>query len=139
MDASYTHFPLRDYEKMWATMNTVVREYDKIGKRNHKKDDNHLNKHAMHLIRLFMMAIDILEKGIIRTHRKEDLELLLKIRNGGFFTEERTFHPEFYEILADYETRLEAATKNSILPDNPDMEKVEAFVEYVNRKAIAID
>ena len=40
----------------------VVKDYDKIGKRNKKKYDLHLNKHAMHLIRLFMMAIDILEK-----------------------------------------------------------------------------
>ena len=30
-------------------------------------------------------------------------------------------------------------TKNTTLPDNPDMEKVEAFVEYVNRKAIEGD
>ena len=51
---------------MLGAMNHVIRDYDKIGKRNKKKDDNHLNKHAMHLIRLFMMAIDILEKGEIR-------------------------------------------------------------------------
>ncbi len=139
VDANYKHLPLRDYEKMWYTMNMVVREYDKIGKRNNKKDDNHLNKHAMHLIRLFMMAIDILEKGVIRTHRTTDLELLLKIRNGSFLSDNRTLIPEFYDILADYENRLEQATGNSFLPDNPDMEKVEAFMEYVNRKAIEGD
>ena len=139
VDANYTHLPLRHYEKMFSTMNMVVRDYDKIGKRNRKKDDNHLNKHAMHLIRLFMMAIDILEKGIIRTHRTDDLELLLKIRNGGFMREDHTFAPEFYDMLADYENRLERATKESTLPDNPDMEKVETFVEYVNRKAIEGD
>lgn len=61
---------------MMGIMINVIRDYDKIGKRNRKKDDNHLNKHAMHLIRLFMMAIDILEKGEIRTHRADDLELL---------------------------------------------------------------
>lgn len=136
VDANYTHLPLRDYENMWSVMNTVVREYDKVGKRNKKKDDNHLNKHAMHLIRLFMMAIDIMEKGEIRTNRKNDLELLLKIRLGGFQKEDGTFENEFYDILADYESRLEKATKETSLPDNPDMEKVEAFVEYVNRKAI---
>ena len=70
MDANYRHLPLRDYEHMWAVMHNVVRDYDKIGKRNRKKDDNHLNKHAMHLIRLFMMAIDILERGEIRTRRR---------------------------------------------------------------------
>ena len=140
VDADYTHFPLRDYEKMFSTMNTVIREYDKIGKRNKKKDDNHLNKHAMHLIRLFMMAIDILDRGIIKTHRTgADLELLLKIRNGAFQKEDHTFMPEFYDILAHYENELERAAKESTLPDNPDMEKVESFVEYINRKAIEGD
>ncbi|MBQ4524016.1 MAG: nucleotidyltransferase domain-containing protein [Lachnospiraceae bacterium] len=136
VDATYKHYPLRDYEKMWATMSNVIRDYDKIGKRNKKKDDNHLNKHAMHLIRLFMMAIDILEKGIIQTHRKDDLDLLLNIRNGEFLKDDKTFQPEFYDILSHYEERLEKATKESTLPDNPDMEKVEAFVEYVNKKAL---
>lgn len=139
VDANYTHLPLRDYEKMYSTMNTVVREYDKIGKRNNKKDDNHLNKHAMHLIRLFMMAIDILDKGVIATHRKNDLDLLLKIRNGAFMTDTRTFSPEFYDILSHYEQELERATKTTFLPDNPDMEKVEALVEYINKRTIEGD
>lgn len=136
IDANYTHLPLRDYENMLGAMNSVVRAYDKIGKRNKKKDDNHLNKHAMHLIRLFMMAIDILEKGEIRTNRKDDLELLLKIRNGGFQRQDGTFDSAFYDMLAEYEAKLEKAARETALPDNPDMERVEAFVERVNRKAI---
>lgn len=136
IDAQYKHLPLRDYENMLGAMNNVVRDYDKIGKRNKKKDDNHLNKHAMHLIRLFMMAIDILEKGEIRTHRTDDLELLRSIRRGDFQKADRTFSDEFYGMLSAYENRLETATKNTRLPDNPDMEKVEQFVEAVNRMAI---
>lgn len=136
VDANYNHMPLRDYENMWSAMNSVVRDYDKIGKRNRKKDDNHLNKHAMHLIRLFMMAVDILARGKIITHRRDDLELLMKIRRGGYMQEDGTFSREFYEILAEYENRLEIATRQSPLPDEPDMEKVEAFVEHVNRQAI---
>lgn len=136
VDASLSHMPLRDYQAMFSTMHNVLHNYDKIGKRNKKKDDNHLNKHAMHLIRLFMMAIDILELGQIRTHRTQELGLLLKIREGGFQKEDGTFDVEFYDILEDYERRLETATKNSILPDNPDMERVEAFVESVNRRVI---
>ena len=139
VDANYRHLPLRDYESMWSTMHAVVKDYDKIGKRNKKKDDNHLNKHAMHLIRLFMMAIDILEKGMIKTHRTDDLELLLKIRSGAFMLEDHTFSKEFYEILAHYEALLEKATKESHLPDNPDLEKVGAFVEHINRKTIEGD
>lgn len=139
IDAQYKHLPLRDCENLFNVMNNVVREYDKIGKRNRKKDDDHLNKHAMHLIRLFMMAIDILEKGEIKTHRINDMELLHSIRRGDFQREDKTFSQEFYDILSDYEVRLETATKNTHLPDNPDMEKVEKFVESVNRRAIDED
>jgi len=139
IDAEYKHLPLRDYENMLGVMNSVIRDYDKIGKRNKKKDDNHLNKHAMHLVRLFMMAIDILEKGEIRTHRTDDLELLKSIRRGDYQQSDGTYRKEFYDLLSDYEKRLEVATAKTTLPDNPDMEKVEQFVEYVNRKAIEGD
>lgn len=120
-------------------MNHVIKDYDKIGKRNHKKDDNHLNKHAMHLIRLFMMAIDILEKQEICTYRADDLELLLAIRRSDYMLDGHIFSKEFYTILDEYEQRLETATRNSKLPDHPDMEQVSAFVEYVNRRTIEGD
>jgi len=136
VDADYKHLPLRDYTDMWGIMKTVVRDYDKIGKRNKKKDDNHLNKHAMHLIRLFMMAVDILEKGEIRTHRTDDLPLLLAIRKGEYMQEDGTFSPEFYEILEEYERKLDEASTKTMLPDNPDMDKVEKFVERINRFVI---
>ena len=136
VDANYKHFPLRDYTDQWGTMRSVVRDYDKIGKRNKKKDDNHLNKHAMHLIRLFMMAIDLLEKREIRTHRVDDLQILLDIRKGEYMLPNGTFSNEFYEILDEYERKLDEAAKKTLLPDNPDMNKVEHFVEHINRFAI---
>lgn len=136
VDADYKHFPLRDYTDLWGAMRTVVRDYERIGKRNKKKDNNHLNKHAMHLIRLFMMVIDILEKGEIRTHRKDDLPTLIAIRKGGYMLPDGTFSSEFYELLEEYERRLDEAAAKTVLPDNPDMEKVEHFVERVNRYAV---
>ncbi|RKM55258.1 nucleotidyltransferase [Butyrivibrio sp. X503] len=136
VDADYKHFPLRDYEDVWGVMRSVVRDYDKIGKRNKKKDDNHLNKHAMHLIRLFMMAIDILEKGEIRTHRVNDLDLLLSIRRGDFMEPSGSFSAAFFEMLDEYERKLDEAAAKTKLPDNPDMEKVGKFVERINRYAI---
>ncbi len=136
IDANYKHFPLRDYEDVWSVMRSVVRDYDKIGKRNKKKDDNHLNKHAMHLIRLFMMAIDILEKGEIITHRAGDLDTLLAIRRGDFMEADGTFSAAFFEMLDEYEKKLDEAAAKTALPDNPDMEKVEKFVERINRYVV---
>ena len=136
LDAEFCHYPLRRYNDMLNTLNSVVRDYDKIGKRNHKKDDNHLNKHAMHLIRLFMMGIDILENGEIRTHRPEaDLKLLRSIRNGDYM-QGNALMPAFYEIVADYEQRFQKAETHSFLPDNPDMEAVGRFVESINRRVV---
>ena len=139
VDADYRHLPLRDYNSMLDTLRTVVRDYDKIGHRNHKKDENHLNKHAMHLVRLLMTVIDILEQHRIITCRQEDLPLLMKIRTGGFMAEDGTMTPEFYEILDMYERRFREAAEKTTLPDNPDMEKVGAFVERINRHAVLED
>lgn len=133
LDADFRQYPLRHYNDLMNTLNAVVRDYDKIGKRNHKKDDNHLNKHAMHLVRLFMMGIDILEKGDIRTHRRgEDLVLLRSIRDGAYMRDS-VLTEEFYDIVAEYERKFREAEKYSPLPDNPDMEKIEEFVERINR------
>ena len=139
IEGHFRQYPLRRYNHLMNTLNNVVRDYDKIGKRNHKKDDNHLNKHAMHLIRLFMMGIDILEKGQIRTHRPEgDLELLRSIRDGNYM-ENGVFNSAFYELVATYEQHFARAEERSPLPDNPDMEEIGRFTERINRHAIMED
>lgn len=136
IDADLKHYPLRDYKNIWTEMNNIVRDYDKLGKRNRKKDDNHLNKHAMHLVRLFMMAIDILEKGEINTYRKKEHELLLSIRRGDYQKEDGTFRDEFYEMISDYEKKLDYAAAHTELPDEPDMNKVQEYVMRVNEKVV---
>ncbi|MCL1896920.1 MAG: nucleotidyltransferase domain-containing protein, partial [Clostridiales bacterium] len=117
MDASLEHYPLRDYKNMWGDMNNIVKEYDKLNKRNRKKDDLHLNKHAMHLIRLYLMCLDILEKEEVNTYREGDLGLLMHIRGGGFQKEDGAFSMEFFDLVSEYEKRLEYATANTGLPE----------------------
>lgn len=136
VDTNLKHYPLRDYKNIWNEMNNIVKDYDKLGKRNRKKDDNHLNKHAMHLIRLFMMAIDILEKGEIHTYRKEEHQLLHEIRNGSYQKSDGTFRNEFYELLNDYEKKLDSAAAHTMLPDEPDMKQVQEYVMAVNEKVV---
>lgn len=136
VNANMTHYPLRDYASMWNTMSNVIRDYEKIGKRNKKKDDMHLNKHAMHLIRLFMMALDILEKGEINTYRAKEHNLLMDIRFGKYQKEDGTFQDSFYEMLADFEKRLHYAAENTDLPEEPDMNKVQELVITINERVV---
>ena len=136
IDGEVKHLPLRAYNDMMNSMNTVIREYDKIGKRNKKKDDNHLNKHAMHLVRLFMMGTDILKNGIIRTRRTdEELVLLRSIRDGEYMQDGK-LSDEFYSIVGSYEKEYEEAERTSTLPENPDMDRIEKFVESVNKRIV---
>ena len=136
VDANCKRLPLREYADMWGAMRTVVRNYDKIGMRNQKKDDNRLNKRAMHLIRLFKMAIEILERGEIRTRRNDDLPLLMAIRHGDYRKPDGALSPSFYEMLEEYERKLDEAAAKTSLPDHPDMKRVEKFVERINRYAV---
>ena len=136
LDAEFRHYPLRRYNDLLKTLGNVIRSYKVIGHRNRKQDANHLHKHAMHLVRLFMMGIDILEKGEIRTHRPEaDLRLLRSVRSGDYMRD-GILTPDFYEIAADYEKRFAEAVKSSPLPDCPDMDKVGRFVENINRQIV---
>lgn len=136
VNANIKHYPLRDYASMWNTMANVVKDYEKIGKRNKKKDDLHLNKHAMHLIRLFMMALDILEKGEINTYRADEHELLMDIRFGKYQNEDGTYKDSFYDMLADFEKRLHYASENTDLPEEPDMKKVQELVMTINERVV---
>ena len=73
MDINLHHYPLRDYKAMWSEMNNVVKDYSKTGKRNKNAiEHNKLGKHMMHLIRLYMMCLDILEKEQIITYREKE-------------------------------------------------------------------
>ena len=137
MDVNLHHYPLRDYKSMWSEMNNVVKDYSKIGKRNKNAiEHNKLGKHMMHLIRLYMMCLDILEYEKIVTYREKEHELLMDIRNGKFLNEDRQPIPEFYEMVDDYEKKLEYAKNNTNLPDNPDYKRINEFVASVNERVV---
>jgi hypothetical protein len=136
VNANLMHYPLRDYTSMWNTMANVVKDYEKIGKRNKKKDNVHLSKHAMHLIRLLLMALDILEKGEINTCRVAEHDLLMDIRHGKYQKEDGTFQDSFYDMLSNFEKRLHYAAENTDLPEEPDMKKVQNLVMTINERVI---
>jgi len=137
MDINLKHYPLRDYKAMWSEMNNIVKDYSKIGKRNqHAVEHNKLGKHMMHLVRLFYMCFDILEKHQINTYRTKEHDLLMDIRNGKFLDDNKQPIPEFFELVNELEKRLEFDKNNTDLPDNPDYKHINEFVMDVNESVI---
>lgn len=135
-DICMEKYPAREFNSMLNDMTNVLGTYKKLNHRNHKKDDNHLNKHAMHLVRLYLMCLDILEKEDIITYREKDHDLLMRIRSGEFQREDGTYSAEFFELIDRLEDRLKYAKANTSLPDHPDMKKVGEFVMSVNRRSL---
>ena len=131
-------YPAREFQTLLNTLSAVVGNYEKLNHRNHKKDDAHLNKHAMHLIRLYLMCLDILENEEIRTYRENDRDFLLSIRNGAFQNEDGTYRQEFFDIVSDFEKKLKYAKENTSLPAKPNMKRIEEFVMSVNKAALDV-
>jgi len=97
-----------------------------------------LNKHAMHLVRLLLTGIDILEKGEIITYRENDLDLLRSIRGGYYQNPDGTYKDEFFDIVETLEKKLHKAAEETMLPDEPDNAAIEAFVMSVNERSLDI-
>jgi hypothetical protein len=140
MDVKLTHYPLRDYCGMWNELKNTVKAYGKIGKRNEKALTHaKIGKHSMHLIRLYMMCLDLLEKGEIITCREKEHDLLMDIRNGVYLGEDGKPNAEFFEMVNDFEKKLDYAQKHTDLPDKPDYEKINEFVMSVNERVVRGD
>ena len=137
MDIHLTHYPLRDWCGLWNEQKAIVSSYDKMGKRNKNAiSRDKLGKHMAHLIRLYMMCIDILEKEEIITYRGAEHDLLMDIRNGKYLDQDRQPTSDFFDILNEYEKRFEYAKKNTSLPDVPDHGKINEFRMYVNEQIV---
>ena len=140
MDVRLNHYPLRDWTGMWNEMKTIVSSYNKFGRRNEKAvAHDKLGKHMAHLIRLYMMCIDILEKEEIVTYREKERDLLMSIRNGEYLDENRQPIPEFYDLLNEYEKRFEYAKNNTSLPEKPDYKRINDFRMSVNERIVKGD
>lgn len=137
MDVNLQHYPFRDYKGMWSEMNNIVKDYSKIGKRNkYAAEHGKLAKHMMHLIRLYMMCIDILEKEEVITYREVEHELLMEIRKGKFLDGNNQPTNDFYDLLNEWEKRFEYAKKNTSLPEKPDYKKAEELLIYLNEMGL---
>lgn len=137
MDVNLKHYPLRDYKETMASIGEVLKTYNKLGARNSKaKEHGKISKHSMHLVRLYLMAIDILEKEEIVTYREKDLDLLMRIRNGEFIGTDGLPTGDFYAMVNDLESRFNYAKKNTSLPEKPNYIAIDEFVSDIHLEVI---
>lgn len=125
------NYPLRDFKNIYAEMSQIVRDYDKLNKRNSKKDELHLLKHAMHLIRLLLMGTEILSGKGINTYRENDREYLLNIRNGKYSYE------EIFSMVDKLQNEFEYAYKNTVLPEKPNIQKINELTIEINKGVLS--
>ena len=136
MDVTLKHYPLRDYKSMWNEMQTVVKEYGKIARRaTIATERGKLAKHMMHLVRLYLMAFDILENGKVITYREKDHDFLMSIREGKYL-DGNVVKPEFYEIIDELDNKLQALKTSTTLPEVPDKRRIDEFLKAVNYKIV---
>ena len=127
-DIRLDHISLRGFHSAWSEMGSILRSYNKIGKRNsHATEHGKLGKHMMHLVRLYYMAFDILEKHEINTYRDAEHDMLLDIRNGAYLDENNQPVPEFFELVNKMEKRLEYDKHNTDLPSKPNYKEIKEF------------
>ena len=137
MDIHLEHYPLRDYKGLWSEMNSVVKSYDKMGGRNKNAiAHDKLGKHMMHLVRLYYMCFDILEKRQIKTYRYDEHDLLMSIRNGDYLDSNNQPTSEFYDMVERLEKRLDYDKRNTDLPPKADRAKIYDLVESINLQVI---
>lgn len=130
-DCSVKHLKIQDFRDVLAqTANVMVNYVGGVGNRNKKKDDMHMNKHQLHLYRLYSMAAEILETGDLHTYRDKDHDLLMAIRNGKFRDEKSIITEEFNKMINELEMRCEKAYKESnALPNKPNLKAIYEKVQ----------
>ena len=137
MDADLKHYPVRDYTEMWSELKNIIKSYKNVGARNNKAiEHGKLGKHMMHLIRLYMMCIDILEGRGVITYRSAEHNLLMDIRNGKYIDSASQPTSEFYEMVDEYDKKFQYAKQHTELPPKPNYAKIDEFVESVNRRIV---
>ena len=130
IDVNLKHYPLRDFKNIYSDMNNIVKDYSKLNHRNSKKDELHLNKHAMHLIRLLVTGTEILQGKGINTYREKERSFFLDIRSGKYS------YSEIFEMVNDYEHEFKMAAANTGLPDRPDYKRIEDLMIGIYSNAL---
>ena len=133
ISGSLNDYPVTSLKSLLKSLTTTIDQYEQPQHPKAQKDAAHINKHAMHIVRLYYTAFDILEKGEIITHRNKEREELLAIRNGKYLREDGSYAPEFFEFVDALEKRFQDDVRKTSLPAKPDFGKIEELLVEINK------
>lgn len=140
IDIDLKKYPLHELNVLLDALKSSEQNITAIGKRNKSAmTRKQINKHAMHLVRLYLMSIDILENQQIITYREKDHDLLMSIRNGEYADENDEMKPEFFDIVNDLTLRFEKAKAGTSLPREPDYKKIDGLLYTITDKLLKGD
>lgn len=137
ISGNMSNYPVTSLKSMLKGLCTTIEQYEKPQNPKALKDAVHINKHAMHIVRLYYTAFDILEQGKIITRRDKEHEELLAIRNGKYMREDGTYEPAFFDMVDSFEARFQKAVKESVLPAKPNMQKIEELLVAINKSYLS--
>ena len=60
----------------------------------------------------------------------------MSVRNGDFLDSNKQPTSEFYELLSEYEKRLDIAKSNTKIPDKPDIQAINKIRMNVNEMIV---
>lgn len=93
-------------------------------------------KYMTHIVRLYLMAIDILEDGEVITYREDNRELLMNIRNGNYLGFDGQPTKEFFKLTENLEKLFKHVAKHTLLPGTPDYKAIDDFTMRVNERIV---
>lgn len=135
-DVSANFLELLDREKRYKNAQAHWQRYnDWLRNRNPHRSAieaqfGYDTKHAMHLVRIQRMAFEILSTGIVNVSRP-DRDELLAIRDGAWTFDELEVH------TGELATRIEEAAADSSLPEQPDLDRLDALCAELVMQHIA--
>lgn len=138
-NVNMTDFPVTELSAFLNEINTVKNDYGRSERNEKAIEHGKPAKHMMHLIRLYMTAISLMD-GDLRTYRDgAEHDLLMSIRRGDYLESDmKTPTKAFTELMTDYEAKFNEAVLKSKLPDEPDLNAINDLMIKINSMTLSL-
>ena len=133
MSGNFKNVPIAHVRAALNDIQSIEKTYEGINHRNNKPVEK-MDKHVMHLVRLYHTCFDILEKHEIITARPER-DFLLEIRNGKFIKDGALIE-EFKVYNKQLEDKLQELKNTSTLQEKPRFKEINEWVKSVNSRVV---